>query len=289
MALVERMRTAPEGVKLQAEMTQGRKRFQLDMGFAEGGNLHRFKTGDGEVKPLPLEKAVVDLYRSAGAIQLVMGVGAGSHSKERGWLDITAIGAQNVYIDFQGSVPTWAALRRVATKLRLIGHNQPLCNDHASNLPPGEVFIHPIGQFMFSTSIEVPEAEGTLYFGRVRSRAPFREVLQEAAPGMEQGKWFALLAGDVNEVEFRPLRPEGPQKGRGFTVARSGDADVVWIATKQPFSTSLVVSMDSSSYTAVHAHTIGDSMEYGGHIEQAIVEAGVAIMLVKAHEIVSVD
>ncbi len=282
MTLVQRLAKAPYSIESQAALSTNRRRVQLDMGFK--GNLDAFKTGRIDlIRPMPIEAAIDRVNGQGIRVQLVCGLGTGSDTTGRLWFDITALGERNGgMLDTQGFTEHGRSLLPITVERKN-------CGNEAFFVPgPGSVYIYPIGQFMLSTNRNEMDTEDTLYLGELSARAMLTEILKEVPQW--QGKFFAIIRGSLGEIQFRPLKPRGPKQGRAFTHDRQEGSDVVWIKSNGRFDGFIVVSFDASSYTSIHSHVITyDRWKNGGHIENAVIESGAGIMLVKAHEIVSVD
>ncbi|MBU0532178.1 hypothetical protein KKB44_01665 [Candidatus Micrarchaeota archaeon] len=267
----------------QIEISRNRRRIQLDVGFK--GNLDAFITGR-EVTARGFASAMAEIGEKCS---LIAGIGAGNIQSTDVWLDMTALAERTVVkLAFQGFIE---------------GEEGPIAITHAefhtsrlTNYWPGipthfdDVQLYPIAQLMLAGEITDHETTGFYYASRTTQKASFREIITEAIKRMEPGKLFALIAGNLEGVEFRPLKPEGPQPGRPFKANQDQDADVIWIKENDIFKGVIVASLDSSSYTAVHAHVMtGDVLRYGGHIERANVASGAEVLLLKAHTIIQAD
>ncbi len=266
----------PKRLRAHKELSYRRRRIQLDIGFKD--NLPAFLNGE-TVRKINLERSL----GRAGQARLIAGIGAGNSDFEGLWLDMTAIAegftSKMAFQGFYGN--------------DVVTFSEVLSNRLAETYPWVPLFrrslqIYPIAQIMLAyTQVEV-EKSGFYYAGRTQRKEDFREILNAAGEMMVPGKVFAIIAGSLSELEFRPLRPEGPKPERGFQAGREEDSDVRWIKG-EGFEGFIVASLDSTSYTSVHAHTmVPGNPRHGGHIENALVDEGAEILLLKAHEILQI-
>lgn len=280
MALVQPTNSLGGAAADIAARSLGRKRIQMDVGFAKGGNLDSFKCG-GRLRSYPLKDSISQMEGAHGRCDLLMGIGAGAVAPVYAIFDITALGFPYNAFDFQGfGGPDGMHFPITRNRLRM----------EELEWRSGQVRLFPIAQFLFGSEIAMEERTGFSYMCRTLRRASFREILAEAAASMDQGKMFALIDGEMEDVVFRPIKPEGPLHGRPFAAGREPDSDVVWIQGAMGFQGTIVTSLDSSSYTAVHAHMIGLCPVFtGGHIEEATVKEGASLIMLKGHEVFGVD
>lgn len=205
---------------------------------------------------------------------LCLGIGAGSCRpvEEKGpWFDITAINwGDGLQFELQSSKLDELGLR-VAFSRKIQDLNT--------------VQIHPMGQFLYVTEEKHLDQEEHFHFTMLKRPVHFKEALQAIQPAVNAKKAFSWIVGDLSEIELRPLKERGPILGRPFDGGRGLDSDVDWVKCSD-FHGSVVASLDSSSYTSIHAHTICSpaSGGYGGHLENAVLGKGTYLVLMAAHE-----
>ena len=285
-----RTEKAPHGLESQHAVAVGRSRSWVDVGF--GANLGHFKAGRvGSINRIPLADVLIP-HRDE---TLVLGLGAGSVRGRGEWCDITTLhmnGQDTIHLQSYEAAAdsTTTRLEHVATR------------SFSGSQGVEAIDLHPIAQFLFA-SAPASEPEGLVFSGRIDSDVSIKDLLVQdgvVIPTMKPGKLMVLIGGDLGELEYRPLKRSGPVEGRPFACVRSDpEQDVLWFKALGPelaARTALVpptmltralsvVSIDTSSYTSIHAHAMVVGGAIGGHIEpSAIVRAGSSILVLAPHD-----